>query len=228
MQLSRLSCAVLGILLANQAYAASEPVALEEITQTSQALVNYDSNKDGLISLDELASGRKAEFERADNNPKDGHLVWEEYKALQDSKRDTRLKGMFKLLDKDGNGKVSSEEFLNVFAVGKEPKQAAVVFAIMDTNSDGTLGADELSTALTGNAPAMPQMWAFAGLDKDMDGKLSAEEFINRPAKLPVPPKLPKPKDNSKPTQPAVLPTIAPQKPPLVLNQTTPAGETKK
>lgn len=194
MKLHVLSAAVLGLCLCAPAFAGGDGVALEGQSKLNQELLKYDTNKDGVVSLEEMAAARSAEFDGADID-KDGFLTWAEYKAMLDAKRSIRLATMFKVMDKDNSGGVSSDEFLSVFAVGENVAQAATVFSIMDGNSDLSLSTDELNAALVGNEPVAGQMWKFASMDTiTVDAKLSKDEYVAKPAKLPKPPKLPKPK----------------------------------
>lgn len=50
-----------------------------------------------------------------------------------------------KMLDKDGNGSVSKEEFLASPAAKKDATKAGEQFTKMDKNSDGSLSLEELT-----------------------------------------------------------------------------------
>lgn len=52
---------------------------------------------------------------------------------------------MFKKLDKDGNGSVSKEEFLDTPAAKKDAAKATERFGKMDKNSDGSLSKEEMT-----------------------------------------------------------------------------------
>lgn len=200
MKLHVLSAAVLGICLCVPAIAdSSVEIPLDEQSKLTQELLKYDTNKDGIITLEEKAAVKAAEFDAADID-KDGFLTWDEFKTMMDAKRTARLTAMFKVADKDGSGVVSADEFLNIFAVGQNAAQAATVFAIMDTTTaDGGLTPTELNAALAGNEPVAQLMWKFAGMDTlTVDAKLSKDEYVAKPAKLPKPPKLPKPNTKGK------------------------------
>jgi len=197
MKLNVLSAAVLGLCLCAPAFADCGMTALDEQSKLTQDLLQYDTNGDGIITLSELVAGKTAEFTKADTDG-DGFLTWAEFKVLMDSKKAARLATLFKVADKNSNGAISSDEFLNVFAVGKNAIQAATVFAIMDTNSDGALSPDELTAALAGNEPVAGLMWQFAGMDTDGDAKLSLTEYTAKLPKLPTPPKLPVPSPKGK------------------------------
>lgn len=199
MKLPVLSVAILGLALSVPVFAdSSVDIPLDDQSKLTQDLLQYDTNKDGVISLDEMAAVKAAEFAKADTDG-DGYLTWAEFKAMVDAKRDSRLATLFKVADKDGSGAVSADEFLAVFAAGQNATQVATVFAIMDAaNSDGSLSPAELSVALAGNDPVAQLMWKFARLDTSGDAKLSKDEYVAKPAKLPKPPKLPKPNSKGK------------------------------
>ena len=94
----------------------------------------------------------------------------------------------FKLLDRNGDGKLDREEFPGVTARFKK----------LDKNGDGFLSRDELSFATdrgpaSGAVPALrgrrrpapgghPLLERLRAMDKDGDGRISREEFTGRPA----------------------------------------------
>ena len=118
-----------------------------------------DANKDGFVTADEVGDDNKAKFERQLRNA-----------------------------DKDGDKKLSKEEFAASLKPDDAPKQplgapggigrpgAAAgfpfnpkeIFARLDTNKDGKLGKDEARGPLSEN---------FARVDADGDGSITEEEF---------------------------------------------------
>lgn len=149
-------------------------------------------------TLTDKATARAREFKAMDTDG-DGFATWAEFKLASDAKRDAQIKAMFKLADKDGNGSLSSEEFLNRFAMGEVVSssavtQASTVFTIIDTDQNGILSPTELGIATVDGKPVGALMWAFARMDVNGDAKLAATEYSAKPVQLPKPPKLPKPR----------------------------------
>lgn len=185
MKIKLLSAAILAASLCVPAMADDSVLAGQ--SEMTQMLLKYDTNKDGIISRDEMLAAKTAEFTAADTNG-DGFLSWAEFKAMEDAKRVARMKTIFAVMDADKNGSVSSAEFMSV-ASDKVATQAAVVFALGDTNSDGALSFDELSAMRAGSEATEKLMWAFAGLDTVADGQLSLAEFTAPfVKKAPLPP----------------------------------------
>lgn len=114
------------------------------------ALLRMDSNKDGLISLDEFLAPRKARFAIEDTN-KDGAISKAEFLAAKPADdmmakrmerwearatdaekavRQARKEAAFRALDGNGDGKISEAEFLSM---------AQLKFAALDANGDGSI-----------------------------------------------------------------------------------------
>jgi Ca2+-binding EF-hand superfamily protein len=80
---------------------------------------------------------------------------------------------LFKMMDTDGDGKISATE---------HAAAAASMFATMDANGDGKVTAEEMTTAhqkITGHAPATGEMSAaekIKTIDTNGDGALTADE----------------------------------------------------
>ena len=188
MKLNLVSTIALCALLTTPAFADG----LEDVVSKNPSLTQYDNNKDGVLSTDEVVTGRAAEFTAIDTDA-DGFLTWFEFKAAEENERNTRVIAIVKAADKDANGQLTPEEFANVFAVEQDRSKAPVVFAIIDTDANNVLSSTELAAALAENGSNIGQMWRFANKDTNADAKISKEEYIAKPVKLPVPPKLPKP-----------------------------------
>jgi Ca2+-binding EF-hand superfamily protein len=131
-----------------------------------------DKNGDGKVSRDEFP-GRPAMFERVDGN-KDGFLEASEVKALAAKAGAATMPpaaqpgARIMAMDKDGDGKVSREEFMG----------APAMFDRLDVNNDGSLSKDEAAEA--------PKIMAdlLRAMDKDGDGKISREEFRGQPERF--------------------------------------------
>lgn len=179
------------------AMAAEPSKFIESQSQLTQELMQFDTNKDGVVTLVEKANAKLAEFTNADAD-KDGFLTWEEFKKQRQAKRDERVAKMFALADKNADKLLTSEEFAQVFAVSDEVNNAAITrantaFAILDSNSNAVLDSAEFGV-LFADTETMPALiWQFAGMDVNGDAKLAADEYAVKVTTLPKAPKLPKP-----------------------------------
>ncbi|NQW10782.1 MAG: calcium sensor EFh [Alphaproteobacteria bacterium] len=68
-----------------------------------------DTNKDGVVTRDELAAHRAARLKAADSDG-DGLLSAEEFAAMHDGGKVERAQRMVRWLDGDGDGKLSLDE----------------------------------------------------------------------------------------------------------------------
>ena len=89
---------------------------------------------------------------------------------------------IFKILDKDQDGKISREEVENA-----PKKRLAENFDLLDNNKDGFIDKEEVAQLSTmiqkgGKGKRNPEM-IFKILDQDQDGKISREEAENAPKK---------------------------------------------
>ncbi len=133
-----------------------------------------DKNGDGKVSREEFA-GRPAMFERVDAN-KDGFLVADEVKALVGSASKQGMStptgpqpgARIMAMDRNGDGKVSREEFSG----------APALFDRLDANGDGFLARDEAA-----EAPGIVRE-LLRGMDSNGDGKLSRDEFRGPPERF--------------------------------------------
>ena len=104
-------------------------------------LKKMDTNKDGVITLDEFQPPARDRMAKADTN-KDGAISLEEMNAGRSEKmaehqahmadRMAKMDERFSAMDTDKDGNVTRDE----------ARQA--IFIRMDTNQDGQLSADEL------------------------------------------------------------------------------------
>lgn len=118
----------------------------------AQLLQDADGNHDGKITRDELRQARDRMFSRLDRNG-DGYLTQDDFQRRLLSRRGgagaaggDRYAGMQAVMDKDGDGRISRDEFVN---------GPARLFDRADTNHDGTVDAAELA-ALRATPQAQP------------------------------------------------------------------------
>jgi hypothetical protein len=93
----------------------------------------YDANKDGKISQEEIDNNRSEWLTRFDTD-KDGTLSLKEFEALWLEARRREMVREFQRFDKDGDAKVTVDEY-------KEP--LARVVENRDRNGDGFLSKDD-------------------------------------------------------------------------------------
>lgn len=152
----------------------------------------FDTNKDNMITLDEVQALRDAEFTKADTN-QDGFLSVEEFIVMAEQKRLEHIQIIFNKLDANNDGKISSDELLQQPFGDTERKKAR--FAKMDTNQDGSVTLEEFHQGkldkggyfmkhLHGmNGKCNDQQSClkvrFDNLDADKDGKISRTEFVH-------------------------------------------------
>lgn len=137
--------------------------------QMAYRLRAMDENKDGKITKDEF-KGPEALFDRLDKNS-DGMIETSELpsapalgKAAGPAMAALPLR--MKALDKDGDGKLSKDEFQGPEAF----------FDRLDGDSDGKLDARELGRMAQGMTARIGAM------DANGDGKVSKDEFKGQPA----------------------------------------------
>jgi Ca2+-binding EF-hand superfamily protein len=161
-----------------------------------QTFEQLDANGDNVIEKGEVPEKARAAFEKmlklGDTNH-DDKLQANEFRDLVQSMRGGAGAGAgaganlgvfsgdsiakFKAMDKNGDGKVSREEFPG------RPQ----MFERVDANKDGVLEASEVKALAASVAKAAPAGAAQPGarimaMDKDGDGKVSKAEFVGAPA----------------------------------------------
>lgn len=173
MKTTLLSIIALSAALSTPAFAAGS--MLDQQSQTAQMLLQYDTNKNGIISRTEIEAGKVAEFAKADTNA-DTFLSWDEFKAWNAAKKAAQTTSIFNVMDADANGSVSSAEFVSASS-DRNAVQAASMFALADTNADGALSLEELAVLRSGGDSVEKLLEMFTGMDANADKQLSVDEF---------------------------------------------------
>ncbi|MEX1035324.1 MAG: EF-hand domain-containing protein [Sneathiella sp.] len=114
-------------------------ISFEEMTvKSTERFSKLDKDGSGTVSIEEMTVRRKEFFDKLDKD-KSGAISKEEAKAFRESMHESRKERhstrLLEILDTDGNGTVSSDEFA---AASSQRFEAA------DSNGDGVLSADEL------------------------------------------------------------------------------------
>lgn len=169
----------------------------------------FDKDHSGTITIDELHQcmqlsnpGVEIAFEQVqtmfrfmDANG-DGHIDYAEYqkvvkatKASTEQEKVDEIHAVFLLIDKDGSGQISVEEFFE-FLVATNPgvkvelEQVRGTFKILDTNGDGHIDYDEFRKMASAMTTAIVDekvdevRAGFALIDKNGDKVVSPEEFF--------------------------------------------------
>lgn len=100
-------------------------------------LAEVDTDGDGKISKTEVEAAHKAHFKSADMDS-NGSVSLEEFEAMDERRRQMKLKRKFERSDKNGDGVLSSEEL---------GSRRDGHFEKMDKNGDGEISADERKAA---------------------------------------------------------------------------------
>jgi Ca2+-binding EF-hand superfamily protein len=130
---------LLGLAPLSAAYAQGMP---SDAVPGQHMLQRFDTNGDGPISKEEMTAARQRLFKKLDRNG-DGVVDNKEIEAARKTIRNraevaqARLANRWRGMDKDGDGKVSEEEFSSDMPL----------FDLADRNGDGKLSADEIAAA---------------------------------------------------------------------------------
>lgn len=124
-------------------------------------------------------------FDKYDAN-KDGKISLAEYReALRGTCHDdvaAATRRMFETADKDGDGFIEFEEFVEVNA-GVRMAEIKSAFRVFDVDGDGRISAEELAEVLRkiggfGECDVVACRKMVKGVDKDGDGLIDMDEFV--------------------------------------------------
>jgi Ca2+-binding EF-hand superfamily protein len=128
---------------------------------------------------------------------RDGYLDFNEIKELfkelcikhNSEYNEKKVNALLKKLDKNKDGKISEDEFVEMFFSAKKvpnkiKKEVSDYFNSIDKNNDGFIDREELATAfnLVGNGLNYSKAYIngiFRYYDVNGDGKISLEEFAS-------------------------------------------------
>ena len=159
----------------------------------AERLKEMDTDKDGVVTLEEFLGRRDAGFARLDKIG-DGFVDASDIAARAKENTDYRARRFLKMFDADKDGKVTKEEF---------EQRAKDRFAMRDLNSDGVIDLDDMGPGMRDRASRRaeqpkdgkegaeakePRRFTldrllgrtdrrFARLDKNGDGAVDAKDF---------------------------------------------------
>ena len=127
------------MILAAAALLAAPAAFAQSKGEGMKLLTAADSNRDGVVTRDEYARARAANFARLDRN-KDGAVSNADFKRLTRFKPDaaSRLDTLIATMDADKDGKVTRAEF---------DTAPMPLFERADANGDGRIDANEMAAA---------------------------------------------------------------------------------
>ena len=97
----------------------------------------FDTNGDGVVTMDEFNAAAASRFDKMDAD-KNGVVTEEEFRAYIGQKRSERRERKFQIMDSNGDGQISMDEYISY-----KQKRAESKFQRMDTNNDGIVSKDE-------------------------------------------------------------------------------------
>ena len=126
-----------------------------------------------------LALELDGEFTSIDTN-NDGYITPDELNVAQKGTLSEQNEKTLKMLDKDGNGTVSQQEYIDFYTQVSPEKDAnkrfTENFKTLDANNDGILNLDELHNFREKTMDSTNEEFMNA-LDTNHDGKVSREEY---------------------------------------------------
>ena len=132
-----------------------------------------------LLATSAFAANMADDFNTIDANG-DGVITPSEMATAQRESLDAQNDGIMNLLDKDGNGSVSNEEYMTFYgklATGdKELEQVKQQFNNLDKDGSGDISANELGSFREGSLDRENTEF-FQAVDTDKDGQISKKEY---------------------------------------------------
>jgi hypothetical protein len=121
------------------ALSACMPLTARSRPDAAQMLESADANHDGTVTRMEFIAARASRFSKLDRNG-DGYIDTSDLpkRFRKRQKASERLSALIMQFDKDGDGRISREEFVN---------GPTLAFDRADTNHDGMLSPAELKGA---------------------------------------------------------------------------------
>jgi Ca2+-binding EF-hand superfamily protein len=162
-------CSLALIIGASLVGVALAQVAKKQAEVFRDLFLDLDANHDNAIERNEVPESARPSFDRLLKRGDDNHngkLEAEEYRAILADLRTFNEQAKkqaverFKSMDKDGDGKVSREEF-----TGPKPR-----FDVLDRDGDGFLSQQELVAGVQGKAAGKVPAKKKAGAGKKAEG----------------------------------------------------------
>ncbi|XP_028018683.1 calmodulin-like protein 5 [Balaenoptera acutorostrata] len=139
----------------------AEQLPEEQMAEVKEAFDIFDKDKDGAINVPELG----AVMQKLGLNPSEA-----------------ALKALVTRVDADGDGVISSQEFLAVIAKGVQAREddLRTAFQAFDLDGDGHISVDELrqSMAQLEGVSQEELVVMIQGADVNQDGQVNYEEFV--------------------------------------------------
>jgi Ca2+-binding EF-hand superfamily protein len=135
---------------------------------TDKFMQFFDTNRDGIVTLDEFEAAMQARFARMDSDH-NGVVSQEEFRSYLQQRRLEHKQERLKAMDSNGDGQISKQEYL-----AYQSKQADARFGRLDQNHDGILSADELDNDRRHGYHGGKGL--FRKLDSNGDGVISQDE----------------------------------------------------
>lgn len=132
-----------------------------------------------LLIFPAVAADMTEDFEAIDVN-RDGVITPSEMATAQRTTLGSQNESIMKMLDKDGNGSVTNEEYMEFYgklATGnKELEQVKKQFTTLDIDGNGEISAEELGAFREGSIEQENEEF-FKAVDTDKDGQITKQEY---------------------------------------------------
>lgn len=150
----------------------STSLALAHGHGTGRFMQFFDTNKDGVVTLDEFEAAMQTRFNNMDSDH-NGLVSAEEFRHYLQQRRLQHKQARLKKMDSNGDGKVSKDEYLAYMS-----NRAQARFEHLDKNHDGMLVADELDRGCKSRHGHGHRYGTglFHKLDSNGDGSISLAE----------------------------------------------------